>query len=93
MGLKDQAVSLVKNAALLPLYDFFGGLSEFWVAVFGTAGIVLAFRGKLDSNFSALIVALQGLLVVHDGLDDWHSRRMRDGNSNSHQDGNRTLPT
>ena len=78
MGWKDQVVGVAKNVALLPLYDFFGGLSEFYALVFTVAGIVLAFRGKLDGNFAAMIVAIQGLLVVHDALDDYHSRNKRD---------------
>ena len=87
MSLKDRAVRLVKNTALLPVYQAFGGLSEFWALIFGVSGIVLAFRGKLDSNFAAMIVAVQGILCAHDALDDFHSRRTRneespDGNPN-----------
>jgi hypothetical protein len=79
MGWKDKAVTVAKSAALLPLYDFFGGLSEFYAVIFAISGIVLAFRGKLDSNFAAMIVAIQGLLVAHDALDDYHTRKRRDG--------------
>jgi len=78
MNWKDTAVGIAKNTALLPLYDFFGGLSEFYAAVFVAAGIILAFKGKLDGNFAAMIVAVQGLLVAHDALDDYHSRHKRD---------------
>lgn len=78
MGLKDKLVGVAKNTALLPLYDIFGGLSEFWAAVFGTCGIILAFKGKLDANFAVMITAVQALLVAHDALDDYHSRKKRD---------------
>jgi hypothetical protein len=80
MSLKDRVVSLAKNTALLPLYDVFGGLSEFWVAIFGGFGIYLAVRGKLDANYSAMISALTALLVAHDSLDDYHTRKMRNPN-------------
>jgi hypothetical protein len=77
-NLKDLAVSAVKSAALLPLYDFFGGLSEFWVVIFGGFGIYLAIRGKLDGNYAGMIGALTTLLVAHDGLDDFHVRKLRE---------------
>lgn len=83
MSVKDKLVNVIKSAALLPLYDFFGGLSEFYAMVFTVSGIVLAFRGKLDGNFAAMIVAIQGLLVAHDALDDYHSRKKRDAEKDS----------
>lgn len=79
MSLRDKAVSLLKNSSLMPLYDAVGGLSEFYALVFAATGIVLAFRGKLDANFAGMIVAVQGLLVAHDALDDYHARKRRDG--------------
>lgn len=85
MNWQKDAVKVVKNAALLPVYDFFGGLSEFYAIIFSTAGITLAFMGKLDGNFAAMIVAIQGLLVAHDALDDYHSRHKRD-NDNGRSD-------
>lgn len=81
MGLKDRARNLLKNAALLPLYDVFGGLSEFWAFIFGVSGIILAFKGKLDGNFAAMITAIVGILTVHDALDDYHSRNKRNEGS------------
>ncbi len=78
MRLKDRAASLLKNAALAPLYNFAGGLSEFWAFVFSVTGIVLAFRGKLDGNFAAMIVAIQGLLVAHDAIDGFLDHKKRD---------------
>jgi hypothetical protein len=81
MNLKALAVKIITNANLLVIYKLAGGLSEFWALVFGTAGIVLAFRGKLDGNFAAMIVAVQGLLVAHDGIDDFlqHKKEERGG--------------
>lgn len=81
MGWKYKAKQILQNAKLLPLYDAFGGLSEFWVAVFSTATIVLAFKGKLDGNFALAITAITGILTAHDALDDYHSRHERDSNN------------
>src|SRR6267142_95442 len=88
MSLKEQAVSLAKNAALAPLYNFAGGLSEFWALVFSASGIVLAFRGKLDGNFAAMIVAIQGLLVAHDGIDGYFEHKTRNQVNSGSPDGN-----
>jgi|SRR6267142_5279013 len=82
MSLKEQAVSLAKNAALAPIYNFAGGLSEFWALVFSVTGIVLAFRGKLDGNFAAMIVAIQGLLVAHDAIDGFLANKNGGGPPN-----------
>lgn len=71
MNWKETAVSVIKNSALSPIYNFAGGLSEFYALVFSTSGIILAFRGKLDGNFAAMIVAIQGLLVAHDAIDGY----------------------
>jgi hypothetical protein len=80
MRFKEVAFKVVANAKLLPLYDVFGGLSEFYAFIFMTAGITLAFLGKLTADFAAMITAVQGLLIAHDALDDFHSRKMREGN-------------
>lgn len=71
MGLKELARKTLRNAALTPLYSLAGGLSEFYAFVFSMTGIVLAFRGKLDGNFAAMIVAIQGILVAHDAIDGY----------------------
>jgi len=76
MGWKDKAHSILKSSTLMPLYGAFGGLSEFWAFVFATSAIVLAFHGKLDGNFALAITAIQGILVAHDAMDDYHTRNM-----------------
>jgi hypothetical protein len=75
MTWKEKAAQALHNTAFTPVYVFFGGLSEFWAIVFGTACIVLAFRGKLDGNFALAVTAIQGLLCAHDALDDMHARQ------------------
>jgi len=69
MSLKERAANLLTSGLFTPIYTMAGGLSEFYAAVFTAAGITLAFRGKLDGNFAAMIVAIQGLLVAHDAID------------------------
>jgi hypothetical protein len=74
VDLKAQAVKVIKNPLLAPVYHAFGGLCETWVAIFATATIILAFRGKLDGNFALAITAITGILTAHDALDDFHDR-------------------
>lgn len=65
---------------IVKLYELCGGLSEFFAIVFGTAAIILAFRGKLDGNFALTITSIQGLLCGHDAMDDYfrHKREERE---------------
>lgn len=79
MSLKDTFIQILKSSPMMSVYDVFGGLSEFYAFVFMCAGITLAFIGKLDGNFAAMITAVQGLLIAHDALDDYHSRNKREG--------------
>ena len=58
------------------IFNFFQGRATFFAIVFTIAGIVLAFKGKLDANFVALIAAIQGLIVVHSWKEDVHDQRM-----------------
>ena len=80
MSLKDRAVSLLKLKPLLALYSVAGGLSEFYALIFSTSGIILAFKGKLDGNFAAMLVAVQGLLVAHDAIDDFLNHKKEERN-------------
>jgi len=75
MILKDKVAKVLESGIFTPVYHAFGGLSEFWAVVFGSAAIILAFRGKLDPNFALAITAIQGLLCAHDALDDYHARQ------------------
>jgi hypothetical protein len=84
MSLKDLAGNVLSNGLLTPLYQTAGGLSEFYALIFAASGIFLAFRGKLDGNFAAMIVAIQGLLCAHDAVDDFlkHKKEEREQNQN-----------
>lgn len=80
MKLKQSLVSLLKLKPLLALYGVAGGLSEFYALIFSASGIILAFKGKLDGNFAAMIVAVQGLLVAHDAIDDFLNHKKEERN-------------
>lgn len=58
------------------LFNFFQGRATFFAIVFTIAGVTLAFKGKLDANFVALIAAIQALIVVHSWKQDIHDQRM-----------------
>jgi hypothetical protein len=81
MNLKSLVEKALSNANLIPLYTAIGGLSETYALVFTVSGIILAFRGHLDANFTALVVAVTGLLVIHDGLDDAHALKVQAANT------------
>jgi hypothetical protein len=68
----------LSKISMAPLYDFAGGLSEFWALLFGITAVVLSFKGKLDGNFALTITALQTLLCAHDTMDDYHERKTRE---------------
>ncbi len=58
------------------LFNFFQGRATTFAIVFTIVGIILAFKGKLDANFVALIAAIQALIVVHSWKEDVHDQRM-----------------
>ena len=86
MDAKSEAAKVLRNPAFGVIYRQFGGLSEFYAFVFMAAGITLAFLGKLDSNFAAMIVAVQGILCAHDAMDDFlqHKKEQLLGASDPH---------
>jgi hypothetical protein len=55
---------------LTSLYNFFGGATEFYAAVFTVAVIVLAFKNLLTANFVAAIGAIQLLVTANDVHND-----------------------
>ncbi|VVB51681.1 Uncharacterised protein [uncultured archaeon] len=54
--------------------DMFNGTCRFFAVVFSTVGIILAFMGKLEANYVALVGAIQALLVTHSIGQDYHER-------------------
>ena len=67
----------VQNSGIVAaIFNFFQGRATLFAIVFTVCGIILAFRGKLDYNYSALVVAIQGLVFAHSCKEDWHQQRM-----------------
>jgi hypothetical protein len=46
------------------MFSLFQGRSTFFALVFTVVGIILAFKGKLDGNFSLMVAAIQGMVVA-----------------------------
>ena len=91
MHLRETFGKVIKNPALLPIYNIAGGLSEFYALIFSASGIILAFKGKLDGNFAAMIVAVQGLLVAHDAIDDFLNHKKEERNDHHESPGSAGL--
>ena len=58
------------------IFNFFQGRATTFAIVFTVAGIILAFRGKLDTSFVALVAAIQALVFAHSWKEDVHDQRM-----------------
>lgn len=56
------------------LCDMFNGRCTFFAVVFTVAGIILAFTGKLTSQYVLFVGAIQALLVAHSAKEDYHDR-------------------
>ena len=46
------------------MFTVFQGRSTFFAILFATIGIILAFKGKLDANYSLMVAAIQGMVVA-----------------------------
>ncbi len=51
--------------------DLFNGRCTFFAVVFTAVGIILAFMGKLTTQYVALVGAIQTLLVAHSAKEDY----------------------
>jgi hypothetical protein len=56
---------------IAPLFNFLLGRATTFAIVFTTAGIALAFMGKLDANYVALVAAIQTLIFAHSVKEDY----------------------
>jgi hypothetical protein len=56
---------------MVRVYNFFGGRCTFFALIFITAGIGLAFMGKLNGDYVALAGGTQTLLVLHSAKEDY----------------------
>lgn len=55
------------------IFNFFQGRATTFAIVFTVAGIILAFRGKLDGNYALFVTAVQGFVFAHSCKEDWAS--------------------
>ena len=58
------------------MFNAFQGRTTFFAVAILTIGSVLAFMGKLTSNFVALAGVIQALAVAHSAKDDWYAQKM-----------------
>lgn len=56
-------------------FGFLQGRCTAAAIVFTTAGIILAFKGKLTADYVALVGAIQALIVAHSMGQDYHERK------------------
>src|SRR5208337_1579815 len=69
-------VGVQQSGLTASFFNFFQGRATFFAIVFTVCGIILAFRGKLDANYSLFVTAVQGLIFAHSCKEDWHEQRM-----------------
>jgi hypothetical protein len=66
-------------------FNFFQGRATTFAIAFAIVGVILAFRGKLDANYSLFVTAIQGLIFAHSCKEDWHEQRMESLRQQSQQ--------
>jgi hypothetical protein len=72
-----KAAADVENSGITAsFFNFFQGRATTFAIVFTVVGIILAFRGKLDTNYSLFVTAVQGLIFAHSCKEDWNAQRM-----------------
>jgi hypothetical protein len=55
---------------LVPIYQFFGGVTEFYAFVFTVASIFFAYKNMLTATFVAAIGAIQCFVTANDVHND-----------------------
>jgi hypothetical protein len=73
--LKTAEDSVGSSGITASFFNFFQGRATTFAIVFTVVGIILAFRGKLDGNYSLFVAAVQGLVFAHSCKEDWMSRQ------------------
>src|ERR1039458_5487582 len=68
--------SVQSSGVVAAVFNFFQGRATAFAILFTVCGIVFAFRGKLDYNYSALVVAIPGLVFAHSCKEDSHQQKM-----------------
>jgi hypothetical protein len=57
------------------LFNFGCGRATTFAIVFTVTGIILAFKGKLDANYSLFVGAVQTLVFAHSVKEDWNQQK------------------
>ena len=85
MSMNGYLSRLVKSAKvdwqygpMAALFTLFQGRATFFASVFTLAGIILAFKGKLDANYSLFVASIQALIFAHSCKEDWFSLKNKD---------------
>lgn len=63
---------------LTKVYDFFGGVTEFYAAVFAVTAIYMAFKNLLTATFVAAIGAIQAFVTANDVHNDLNKNGIPD---------------
>lgn len=56
--------------SLRPVYEFFGGMTEFYAMVFTVVSIHMAYKNLLTPTFVAAIGAIQAIITANDIHND-----------------------
>jgi len=59
-----------KKFSMVNLYNFFGGLTEFYAFVFTGFSVYMAFKNLLTPTFVAVITAIQAIITANDVHND-----------------------
>jgi hypothetical protein len=75
-ALSNAVAKAQQNGVVASCFNFFQGRATTFAIVFTVTGIILAFQGKLDANYSLFVTAIQGLVFAHSCKEDWHEQKM-----------------
>lgn len=64
--------------SLYPIYNFFGGITEFYAFVFTVTGVWMAYKNLLTGTLVALIGAIQALITANDVHNDLNGNGVPD---------------
>jgi hypothetical protein len=71
----NNAKASLQFGPIAAVFSFFQGRATFFALIFTVAGIVLAFKGKLDANYALFVTAIQGLVFAHSIKEDYFGMR------------------
>jgi hypothetical protein len=71
-----QARDAYRTGLMGKVFWFFSGRHTFFAIAILTLGTILAFMGKLTSQYVALMSVVQGLVLAHSWKEDSHEETM-----------------